>query len=547
MSVSGDGAGKRWAKAWEAALLLGIIALGFWFRWRYARDVSFFVDEYLTVRAAQRILVQGMPLLPSGNFYSHGLLLSYVEALVIGLGGTAAWLIRLPVVVLSTAAIPLTWWFGRRIVSPAAGLVAAALLALAPEAILWGGRVRMYAPLQFFVLAATVVFYCWVVRERDRPLYRLLFVLAYWGALFSHAEAMLLLPIWGVWALLQRGWRWCLRPVNLLAFALSGLSAVVEILLRRMGPPVQARVAAGILEPLQRQYLGATLDWPGVHKVLAPVFLTAARLPLTVLILGGAIYLLLARVLKLQAGTARERRALVYLYALLLPTLALLLFAVDPEWKSPRFALMLLPHVFLIAGVLLAWLGRWLLTGCGRWLHSASLRDEVTWPPGGPGQRPVRTQELPLWTWVGTTAAVALVVVVCWSSAAAAAHESVPAYDWAFEYVREHQQPGDVVITFLCPAAFFHLGRCDYLAIPTDFSGFATQKDGRWVTGWDEVPILDSAGGLSQVLAEAPRAWFVVDEGRFRGRYDTKFQQMVRERMHLVAADREMLVFLSDF
>ena len=535
MTDGGEGAGNRWAKAWEAVLLAGVIALGFWFRWRYARDVSFFVDEYLTVRAAQRILAQGVPLLPSGNFYSHGLWLSYVEASVIGLGGTAAWLLRLPVVLFSTAAIPLAWWFGRRIVqrstpdpqrgggagSPAAGLVAAALLALAPEAILWGGRVRMYAPLQFFVLLATVVFYFWVVREQDRPLCRLLFVLATWGALFSHAEAMFLLPIWGLWALGQRGWRWCLRPANLLTFALSGLSAVVEILLRRIGPPVQARVAAGVLEPMQRQYLAVALDWPGMQKALAPVFMTPARLPLTLLILGGAVYLLLAHGLKLRPGTAGERRALAYLYALLLPTLALLLFAVDPEWKSPRFTVMLLPHVFLIAGVLLAWLGRWLVTS-------------------GLGQRPARAD---LRAWAGATAAVVLVVVVSWPAAAAAARESVPAYDWAFEYVQEHQQPGDVVITFLCPAAFFHLGRCDYLAIPADFSGFAVQKDGRWVSGWDEVPILDSASGLNQVLDEAPRAWFVVDEGRFRGRYDAEFQQAVWDRMDLAVADREMLVF----
>ena len=76
--------------------------------------------------------------------------------------------------------------------------LAAALLAVAPEAVLWGGRVRMYAPLQFFVLAATVIFYVWVVEERDRPVYPVLFVLAYWASLFHHAEAMLLLPLWGL-------------------------------------------------------------------------------------------------------------------------------------------------------------------------------------------------------------------------------------------------------------------------------------------------------------------------------------------------------------
>lgn len=508
--------GVPWAVVWEAAMLALITAAGFGFRWLYAHNVSFFVDEYLTARAAQRILSQGVPLLPSGNFYSHGLLLSYLEAAVLGLGGSEAWMLRLPVLALSAGAIVLAWWFGRRLFSPTAGLVAAALLAFAPEAILWGGRVRMYAPLQFFVLLATVIFYLWVVREQDRPAWRVLFVLAYWGALFNHAEAMLLLPIWGLWALVQRGWRWCLRPANLLTFALSGLAIVIEVLLRRLGPPVQARVTTGVLEPISRQYLGPALDWPGIRKVVEPLFLTPARLPLTLLILGGMCYLAWTWRHKGRPGADRERQAMLYLAALLLPTLAALLFVMSPEWKSPRYALMLLPHLFLIAGGLLAWLGRWLQSRLG---HN--------------------------WTWLGATAIVLLVAAGAWPSAWAATQESVPSYDRAFAYVEAHQQPGDLVVTFLCPAAFFHLGRCDGLAIPTDFSGFATQKDGRWVSGWDQVPLLDGVHDLQAVLADTARAWFVIDQGRFTSRYDADFQQAVLNNMDLVFAEREVLVFRS--
>ena len=226
-------------------LLLAVTALGFGFRLAYVLDVPFFVDEYLQVRAAERIVAQGVPLLPSGNFYSHGLLLSYLVAGLVGLGARSEWLLRLPVLLLSTACIPLTYWLGRRAFSTAVGLVAAAGLALASDAILWGGRVRMYGPLQFFALALTAVFFLWVVEERDRRLYRWLFVLAFWAALFCHAEAMLLLPVLGLWALWQRGLRWCLRPSNLGSFALAGLSILVELGLRRLGPPVQARVAPG--------------------------------------------------------------------------------------------------------------------------------------------------------------------------------------------------------------------------------------------------------------------------------------------------------------
>lgn len=529
--MSERGRAQQW---WAIGLLLAITALGFWFRWLYAVDVSFFVDEYLTVRAAERILAQGAPLLPSGNFYSHGLLLSYLEAAVLALGGRAEWLLRLPVVLLSTAALPLVYWLGRRAFSPAAGLVAAALLAVAPEAILWGGRVRMYAPLQTLVLAATIVFYLWVVEERDGPLYPLLFVLAYWAALFHHAEAMLLLPLWGLWALAQRGWRWCLRPSSVAAFGLSAVAILVEVLLRRLGPPVQARVAAGVFEPQTRQYLGATIDWPGVLKVVEPLFLAPLRLPLTLLVLAGLGLLLL--------GAVRARRgarpplplpgrplAYAYLYALLLPVTFLLLFVVDPEWKSPRYGLMLLPHFFLLAAAVLAGLGR----GLGVWLGSRL----------GPERQPGNARGW--WSAAATTVAVLAIVAVSWPGARAATRESVPAYDWAFGYVEAHQQPGDVVITFLCPAAFWHLGRCDYLAAPGDFAGFAVQEGGRWVSGWDGVPILDSAPGLRQALSEAPRAWFVVDDGRFASRYEDDFLQAVWDEMELVAAEQEVLVFRS--
>ena len=420
--------------------------------------------------------------------------------------------------------VGLTWRFGRRICSPSVGLVAAALLAFAPESILWGGRVRMYAPLQFFVLLATVAFYRWIVEGQDRPAERWLFVLAYWGALFSHAEAMLLWPIWALWALLQRGWRWCLRLPTLAALVLSGSSIAIEITLRRIGPPVQARVSAGVLVPLERQYLGAALDWPGIQKVVQPLFLTPLYLPLTALVLAGIGYLLLTWLRPRPDSRQVQplaQRPLLYLYALTLPTLALLLFVVDPEWKSPRYGLMLQPHYFLLGAILLVRLGGW-------------LREWI-----GSRREPWQT----LWGLAATTVVVALIALSSWPLALAAATENVPGYDWAFAYVEEHQQPGEVVITFLCPAAFFHLGRCDYLAIPNDYAGFAFQQDGRWISGWDGVPLLDSGQDLRRALSAAPGAWFVVDEGRFTRRYDPDFVQAVLEEMDLVAAERRMVIF----
>ena len=53
-------------------------------RWRYATEISLYVDEFTTLWGAQRILELGAPILPSGVLYTRGLLNTYVTALFIG-------------------------------------------------------------------------------------------------------------------------------------------------------------------------------------------------------------------------------------------------------------------------------------------------------------------------------------------------------------------------------------------------------------------------------------------------------------------------------
>jgi len=105
--------------------------------------VSPFVDEYISIWAARKILEQGIPLLAAGTIYDHGLLFSYLDALFLGLLGMSETVARFPTLLVSTLTIPLAFLLGRRLLSPGAGLLAALLLALDPEAIVWGGRARM--------------------------------------------------------------------------------------------------------------------------------------------------------------------------------------------------------------------------------------------------------------------------------------------------------------------------------------------------------------------------------------------------------------------
>src|SRR5687767_15180592 len=94
---------------------------------------------------------KGVPLMPSGLFYEHGLLFSYL-GYVATLFGSPRLAVRVASLVCGSLTILLTFWLGRRWFSPTVGLIAVAGLAIAPSAIHWSGRARMYALLQLLVL-----------------------------------------------------------------------------------------------------------------------------------------------------------------------------------------------------------------------------------------------------------------------------------------------------------------------------------------------------------------------------------------------------------
>jgi 4-amino-4-deoxy-L-arabinose transferase-like glycosyltransferase len=510
----------RWI---EAVLLISILGVAFWLRWLYVRDVSPYVDEYITLRAARQILDRGLPLLPTGNFYSHGLILSYVEAGVMALTGFNPLAARLPVLLVSLLAVVLTWWVGRQWFSPPVGLLAAALLALAPDAIIWGGRARMYAPLQLFVLLALFFFWRSLTRGGNRR-DAVLFALCFLAALFHQAEAMVLLPVLGVVALgaawpvlrqggpgtvLQRWWQTGLIAASIVA----AFGVLTEFWFRRLGPPMVSYLGAGAYGPSGRVYVQPAWDWPGIQKTLEPLFTSPAILGVAGLLVAGLVFLAIRR----REGTrpilpASWPAPLVYLVAVVALTLAVLLFVADPSWKSPRYLFMLLPTIFLAL--------------------AAGLLGLV-------GESPERQR----WQWALLGGALIVVAAGSWPAAWAAAHENVAAYDDAFNYVAGRWQPGDAVMAFVPQAAAFYLGQSDYLSVPTDYRGFAYEQDGHWLEGWDGIPLVDSAEGVAKALADRERLWFVVDEHRFHTRFAPGFTQAVWAGMDLVWRDGQVMVF----
>ncbi|HMQ56279.1 MAG TPA: hypothetical protein PKD98_29635, partial [Anaerolineae bacterium] len=111
---------------WPKFAILALTLIGFALRLSYLTTSHPFFDEYTTVLAARQILVTGLPLLPSGLFYEHGLLSSYLIAPFASdylNSSFTAWspayarlmFPRWPSLLVSTLTIPLIYAIGRRL------------------------------------------------------------------------------------------------------------------------------------------------------------------------------------------------------------------------------------------------------------------------------------------------------------------------------------------------------------------------------------------------------------------------------------------------
>lgn len=119
--------------------------------------------------------------------------------------GDAEWVLRLPAALLAIANVPLLHLLGRRIATPSAGLLAAALLALSAYHVWYSQEARMYS-----LLACTATAYGWAAfRALERSGPRPAVLLALTGALlvYSHPYGPLTWAGIGLGALLVLGWR----------------------------------------------------------------------------------------------------------------------------------------------------------------------------------------------------------------------------------------------------------------------------------------------------------------------------------------------------
>ncbi len=534
----------------SARLILGLVLLiGFGVRLLYLLHSHPFFDEFTTVLAAEAILKHGWPQLPSGLFYEHGLLFSYLDtpfvALGLALGGPAStnWLFvaaRLPSLLAGLASIVLLYEVGRRWFSVRAGLLAAALLAVSPEGMVWAGRARMYALAQLLAVALAYLVYAGFL-GRGRSGLRWLAVGLVGLALLNQFGALMLIPplvaagLLLAWLTRPKGQAPCFWRLEALwqAVALAAV-VVLAVLVKRLGQPLGAaqlgsQGSESLLLALWRTIsyqAGLALNPADALTFLARQFGVPHHLWLSLLVLAGGLLALTGWLVARRRTIKSSDRPYRHLYLWLITGLPIveMITLLEPWRRNPRYLVMILPWFYLLAAA------------------GFELIVSRVLPSGSGRQR-----RLPALVRTGLLAVLAALAGAqlygTWRDGRIAYVTPEPPYDLAFQYVAQQRAPGEVVLTMNTSAAALYLDRVDYFAIQDDADQFLLDTPRGPVDRWLGAPWLGTLPQLAQVLNDSPGAWFVIDTIRLPVYYRADWLAAVDTQMELVWVDDEALVY----
>lgn len=516
--------------------LAAVVGLGGWLRWRYLHSGTFQIDEFISMLAIRMILDKGAPILPSGLFYDHGLVFSYIGALFAALGGDL-WAARwwsLIAGLLAIVAIFAACW--RLFGSPGWGLLAAVGLAFNPEALEWSGRVRMYSQ-------ANLILILWIL-------------LAWWGTLGGGRR-------WARWALLLTV---MLGVYSHLVLLLAAPPLVIALALTALVDHHYRLRWADLRQKLPWPELGAAtlvlaaIVWTGQRGFVAshtidstvPESAAAAANPdpisdvislevgeerwgeLSAYLQRDSIRPLagLALIGGLAAVVAVARRRLrpadlagVFVALLLSGVIAEMLIFIANAWHEARYYfLLILPPLLLLAaygGLRLVEAGHLVL---GRVIAQPALRRGVIAGLllliGG------------LWAWP------------LWREAQAATTEDLKtpnAYHLAFAEVNRQRDPADQVATVRPEAGYLFSNTLEYY-INAKSPVLIPGPAGGWIDGYAGAPYLGDVAALQAVLDRPGALWIVSDDDRLFHSLEPIFAQVLLWRTQPVAQIGNVLI-----
>jgi mannosyltransferase len=332
----------------------------------------------------------------------HPLLYYFFLHLWMGLLGQSPFIVRLPSVIFGLASLVLAFSIGRRLFAPGAGLLAAAITAIAPFHINYSQENRMYSLLCFLSLL-TVYFFvrCWKGNGYGNWLG---FILAATLSLYTHNLAFLVILALDLFVLLAKRWR-LLKPliISHLAFGLLFLPWLT-IVFSQFG---KIRQAYWVPRPGLKELVQTLISFHFDLLPTMPLGLVSILLFLSLLIL----VLILYRVVRVR-GRDRQTKEGIYL---------LLILALAPVVVA--FLISQFQSIYIIRGLLPA--------AAAYYILMATILAEA--------QLPKRV------AWLLLSPVVVLLVISLAYHYTYAQFPRSP-FDKAVTYLRENYQSGDAIV-----------------------------------------------------------------------------------------------------
>ncbi len=507
-----------WIQRHWAIILLTLIALPLAF-YGLAYE-PYWQDELASYYAARGILAHGFPVFPSGFLYEKAELYSYLLAAWIAIFGASG--ARYISAIEYIVSIPLLYFVGCYFFNRRIALLAAAMLALSPAALVWGRQVRMYEQAQVLTLLVLYLFYR-AVQEQRRVW--LLYIATFCLVIdyLSHEEIFIILPALVVCLLLlSRDGRHRLPAVFYqkrwwYALIVASTCIAIQLLLTRLThPPVLGTDSS------ERPFVQLSTDNVPFYLQLLffPSMLAGGTLPLmtlnSVLALAGCVYAAresnpCARYCALFLGLSFLTLMLVftmhadrYFYPLL-PVYYLvgsyaLLRMLNTIWTFARACLGQqnpLREACAVPDMYLSWHTRWMSRGSGLLICACVLLVPVL---------PISNYSLFVDQLFGLTY-----------------HRHYPDYDAAGQYMQQHWQKGDIVIA-VAPdfSVYYYTGHVDYF-FSLDRALFLFERNGHIVDTSIGATALLNQQDLLAVLATHARVWIVSDNAQYQAQVAKRF------------------------
>ncbi len=486
--------------------LAALFGLAFWLRWQFIHAVHLYPDEFVTLLAIDMIGQKGQPILPSGLFYEHGLLFSYAGWSA-ALFGPAQLTARYASLLFGLLALPLTFWVARRWFSPAVGLLAVTGLVVAPAAIEWSSRARMYALLQLLILLTL-----WLAYEgfsQNKVRWRWAALAAYLGATLAHFGAVALAPPLVVAGLVvgwpKPGWRG-LRKLWPEAVALLVILAVA-FLVKRAGQPkgIEPLAAGNALTGIGQVfaiYSDFSFNIIGGWVSISPFYLTLPGLIFSIFVVIAVVM----SVRQISRSASRElSRALrspdLFLSLILLTATLEMVLMVSPHRRDDKYLFMLLPVLFLLGAR-------------GMVVVGTRLRQFIGRQPAG---------------LVFTLITAGLILTFSHPAVQARLANTGDDYEAAFAFVQSRWQPGDKILTGTPAAAALYLGQNDFYSVQRGggYDYRILTIAGQPVDRWLASPAIRTEAELHDTLADH-NVWLVLERWGLQSEYyDLPFQQQL--------------------